>query len=155
MGADRSMAVWSIVVLLLSVPTAAAQSGAPLLDAAKNHDGNKATVRARLEKSVDRDTASLPTGTGARVNVARAHLPHIDVNARAKPVIRRGRAPRRSSRARWCACSSKSPRFDAANNRGQTTTAIAVTIHPASATISRGPPAPGSLQKLEAVEKGG
>lgn len=139
MGANtRSMGVWSIVVLLLSASTAAAQS-APAL----------------LHKSVDPDSTSLQTRTGASVNVARAHLLHIGVSARAMPVIRRGRAPRRSSRARWCGLSSRTPPIDAATKRGQTTTAIAVTIRPAGATVSRGPPAPGSLQKLEAVEKGG
>jgi len=152
MGGNRSMGVWSIVVLLLSASTAAAQS-APLVNAVKNQD--QATVRPLLEKSVNLDTDSLPTRTGARVNVARAHLLHIDVGVRAMPAMRRGRAPRRSSRARWCGLWSRTPRIDAANKRGQTTTAIAVPIRPARATISRGPPAPGSLQKLEAVEKGG
>jgi hypothetical protein len=153
MGANRSMGVWSIVVLLLSASTAAAQP--PLVNAVKNQDQDQATVRPPLEKSLNLDTDSLPTRTGARVNVARAHLLHIDVGARAMPAMRRGRAPRRSSRARWCGLWSRTPRIDAANKRGQTTTAIAVPIRPANATISRGPPAPGSLQKLEAVEKGG
>jgi hypothetical protein len=155
MGANtRSMGVWSIVVLLLSACTAAAPS-ARLVDAAKNQNQDQATVRGLLEKSVDLDTASLLTRTGASVNVAPAHLLHIGVSARAMPVIRRGRAPRRSSRARWCGLSSRTPRIDAANKPGQTTAAIALTIRPASATIGRGPPAPGSLQKLEAVERGG
>ena len=65
MGGNRSMGVWSIVVLLLSASTAAAQS-APLVNAVKNQD--QATVRPLLEKSVNLDTDSLPTRTGARVN---------------------------------------------------------------------------------------
>lgn len=155
MGATtRSMRVWSIAVLLLSASTAAAQ-GAPLLDAVKSQGQDKASVRVVPEKSVDLATASLPTRAGARLNAARARLPHIDVNARARPAMRRGRAPRRSSRARWSGVSSRTARIDLANQRRQAATAIADTVRVATATISRGPPAPGLLQKLEAVEKGG
>ena len=149
MGAHRSMAVWSIVVLLLSAQTAAAQSGSALLAAARNHDKNNATVRARLDKPVDRDTASPLGRAGASVNVPRARLLHIDVNTRAMPVIRRSKGPRRASRARWCACPSKSLRIDLAATHRPTTAGIADTTRAASATINRGPPAPDSLQKLE------